>query len=197
MPVFSSSRISRRRASAWLSPSCTLPPGNSQYPARCVPVSRRAMRNRPCSRRPPPRPQSDQTRVSFSGLCGYAEQSGAMGTDQAFGFSRGAEGRTEVHQGLIEIERAAPRHERRRDAPQVLFGRVRFRHSLSDEHAKQHSRHIGVQDRGALAKGEAANRAGGIGADAFEGQQRGLVRRQAASVRCDRPLVQSPADVSA
>ena len=66
-----------------------------------------------------------------------------------------------------------------------FFVACAFGAPLSDEHAKQHPCHVGVQNRGALAERKTADRAGGVHADPFERQQRGLVRRQAAPRRCD------------
>ena len=56
------------------------------YPARCVPASRRAMRNRPFSSMTAATTTTRSATRSFSGLCGYAEQSGAMGQIRHLGF---------------------------------------------------------------------------------------------------------------
>ena len=64
--------------------------------------------------------------------------------------------------------------------------RVALRIALADEHAEQHARDVGVENGGALAEREAADRAGRVGADALEREQRLLVGRQLAAVARDR-----------
>src|SRR5688572_32056744 len=88
--------------------------------------------------------------------------------DEALRFSRGAQGSAEIHQRLIEIKCARSRHEGRGHRPEFLLRRVCFRRALAYEHTKQHSRHIGVEDRSALTKREAADSSGCVRADTFE-----------------------------
>ncbi len=70
--------------------------------------------------------------------------------------------------------------------PQLLPHRVRLGIAAPDEHAKQDARDVGVQDGGALTECEAPDRAGGVRADALEGEQRGFVGGQLAAVTLDR-----------
>ena len=65
--------------------------------------------------------------------------------------------------------------------------------ALADEDAEQHARDVGVEDRGALAEREAADRAGGVFADALERQQRLVVARQLAAVIARPPAARSTA----
>ena len=106
--------------------------------------------------------------------------------DQALRVARDADHRAEVHQRLVEVEDVPHRHERLRERPEVPLHRVALRIALADEHAEQHARDVGVENRRALAEREAADRAGGVGADALERQQRLLVGRQLAAVARDR-----------
>src|SRR5215831_20746799 len=64
----------------------------------------------------------------------------------------------------------------------MLLHRVALEVAVADEDAEQNPRDVGVENRGALAKREAADRTGCIRADALERQQRLLVRRQATAV---------------
>src|SRR5215470_12543231 len=64
----------------------------------------------------------------------------------------------------------------------MLLHRVALEVAVADEDAEQDARNVGVENRGALAKREAADRAGCIRADALERQQRLFVRRQPTAV---------------
>ena len=55
--------------------------------------------------------------------------------------------------------------------------------ALHDEDAVEDARDVGVENRRPLAEGEAADRAGGVGADALEREQRLLVAGSAPPYR--------------
>ena len=59
--------------------------------------------------------------------------------------------------------------------PEVPFHRVALGIAGADEHAKQHPRDVGVENGGAFAEREAADRAGRVRADTLERQQRCLI----------------------
>ena len=59
---------------------------------------------------------------------------------------------------------------------------MRLRIAAPDEDAKEDARDVGVEDRGAFAEREAADRAGGVLADAFEGQERVAIGGQPAAI---------------
>ena len=86
----------------------------------------------------------------------------------AFGFPRDTNRRAEIHQCLVEIEDVFSRNERRGQRPQMTLHRVRLHVALDDEDPVEDPSHVGIEDRGALAEGEAANCPGGVGADALE-----------------------------
>ena len=108
--------------------------------------------------------------------------------DAALRLARAAVRGAEIHQRLVEVEHVLVRQHRRRQRPQPLLHRVTLRIALADEDAIQHARHVGVENGLALAEREAANRAGGVLADALERQQRLAIARQLAVVVLDRLL---------
>ena len=67
----------------------------------------------------------------------------------------------------------------------------------ADEHPEQHPRDVGVEDRRALAERETHDRAGGVGADALERQQRRLVRLAACRRTSQPPRGRSRAGAAA
>src|SRR6187431_3342364 len=79
-----------------------------------------------------------------------------------------ADGGSEVHERLVEIVDVAMWQDRPRQRPQVLLARVTFVALYADEHTRQHARNIRVEDRRALAEGEAHDRTGRVRADALE-----------------------------
>src|SRR5437016_4546220 len=102
--------------------------------------------------------------------------------NEAFWIPRDADHRTEVHERLIEVEHVPRRHERFRDRPEVPLHRMALGIAGADEDAEENARDVGVENRGALAKRKAPDRAGGVRADALEREQRLLVRRQLPAV---------------
>ena len=115
---------------------------------------------------------------------------------RAFRLARAAMRRAEIHQRLVEVEHVPVRQHRRRHRPQVLLHRVALRIALADEDPEQHAGDVGVEDRGALAEREAADRAGGVFADALERQQRFAIARQLAVVTSRPPAARSTAGAS-
>ena len=114
--------------------------------------------------------------------------------DEALRLARDADHRAEIHQRLVEVEHVPDRARAlRRRAHRCRFIAWLFGSPVADEHPEQHARDVGVEDRGALAEREAADRAGGVGADALERQQRLLVGRQLAAVPARPPRARSSA----
>ena len=74
------------------------------------------------------------------------------------------------------------RHQDLSHRPEPLAHGVCLGIATTDEDAEEYPRHVGVNDGGALPEGEAPDRARRIGADALEGEQRFLVRRQHTAV---------------
>ena len=110
----------------------------------------------------------------------------AIGQTRHFGLARDADHRAEIHQRLVEVEDVRRGTSARTRAHRWRFIAWLFGSPVADEHAEQHARDVGVENRRALAEREAADRAGGVGADAFERQQRLFVGRQLAAVARDR-----------
>src|SRR5213592_61177 len=118
-------------------------------------------------------------------LLAYGFAALGHGTDEALRVVRDAHHSAEIHERLVEIEHIACRNERLRDRPQMTLHRVALRIARADEDAKEDTGDVCVEDGRALAKGEAPYGACRVGADAFEGEQRLLVGREAAVVACD------------
>ena len=103
---------------------------------------------------------------------------GFIGQISAPGPPGHADHRAEIHQRLIEIEHLLTRQQTRGQVPEPSFRGMAAWVTPTDEDPKQDTGHVGVDDRCALAEREALNRADGVVAQALEGPQRGLVRRE-------------------
>ena len=77
------------------------------------------------------------------------------------------------------------RHQRSRDRPEVTLHGVAVRIAGADEHPKEHTGHVGVEDGGALPEREAADGAGRIGADALEREECSLIGGELAAIARD------------
>src|SRR5262245_17824307 len=112
----SSSRISRARHASGVSPGSHLPPGNSQYPGRCVPSRRRVTRNRPSRSMTAAitgTTESNGMRI-LTTRDGHPSKSGGTEltlrgerADRARGVARPDYGGAEVHECLVEVEDVA------------------------------------------------------------------------------------------
>ena len=80
-------------------------------------------------------------------------------TNQTFRVARRAQRGPEVHQGLIEVEDVPVGKHGAGNVPQMPPHRMALGVAAADEHPEEHASDVGVENRGALAKGEAQDRA--------------------------------------
>ena len=130
---------------------------------------------------------------SGPGVNGYARQLFAIGQTRHLGLRATQTIAPKSISAWLKSKTCAMRHERFRHRPEMALHRVALGIALADEHAEQHARDVGVENGRALAEREAADRAGRVGADALERQQRLLVGRQLAVVVAPPPRARSSA----
>jgi hypothetical protein len=106
----------------------------------------------------------------------------------------GAQRRAELHQALIQVAGRGVlgerRHQRARMLPRRALARRRFDVGADREHAREHARHVAVDERRALAERDRRDRAGGVRPDPRHAAQLGRAARQLARDRArPRPQV--------
>jgi len=106
---------------------------------------------------------------------------------QAARLARRAQGRAELHQALVEIAGRGGRGQRRHQLPRALprraLARARLDVVADREHARQHARHVAVDQRRAFAERDRRDRTRRVGADAGHAAQLGRRARQLAAHR--------------